>query len=35
MAQYLGNPWFWFSVILVAVAVNFIWNMITKKGKLV
>lgn len=34
MAEFLKNPWFWVSVILVAMAVNFAYNLITKKGKL-
>lgn len=33
--QYVKQPAFWFAVVVVAVAVNFLWNMLTKKGKLV
>lgn len=32
---YIKQPGFWIAVIIVAVAVNFVWNMLTKKGKLV
>lgn len=35
MPEYLGNPWFWFAVIVVALATNFVYNYFTKKGKLV
>jgi len=32
---YIKQPAFWIAVVVVAVAVNFLWNMITSKGKLV
>lgn len=32
---YIRQPGFWIAVVIVAVAVNFAWNMLTKKGKLV
>lgn len=32
--EYLKNPMFWLAVVIVAVIVNFAWNMFTKKGKL-
>jgi hypothetical protein len=32
---YIKQPGFWIAVVIVAVAVNFVWNMVTKKGKLV
>jgi hypothetical protein len=33
--QYLREPVFWLSVVIVAVAVNWLWKMFTGKGKLV
>lgn len=33
--EYLRHPAFWFAVIIVAVAVNFAWNYLTSRGKLV
>jgi hypothetical protein len=33
--QYVRQPGFWLAVVVVAVAVNFLWNLLTKKGKLV
>jgi hypothetical protein len=33
--HYVKDPMFWFAVVLVAVAVNFAWNFVTKRGKLV
>lgn len=32
---YLREPAFWIAVVIVAVAVNWVWNYFTKKGKLV
>jgi len=33
--QYLKEPAFWVAVIVVAIVVNFAWQMIAKRGKLV
>lgn len=33
--QYLKEPVFWFAVVIVAVVVNFVWQMIVGRGKLV
>jgi hypothetical protein len=33
--QYIKEPAFWFAVVVVAVVVNFVWRMVTNKGKLV
>jgi hypothetical protein len=33
--MYVKQPAFWIAVIIVAVAVNFAWNLLTRKGKLV
>jgi hypothetical protein len=35
MPEYLGNMWFWFAVVVVALATNFVYNWITKRGKLI
>lgn len=32
--EYIRNPGFWFAVIVVALAANFAYNYLTKKGKL-
>lgn len=32
---YLKEPGFWVAVVVVAIAVNFLWNVITARGKLV
>lgn len=32
---YVKQPGFWVAVVIVAVAVNFLWNLLTHKGKLV
>jgi hypothetical protein len=32
---YIKEPGFWVAVIVVAVAVNWIWQMVSGKGKLV
>lgn len=32
--EYIKNPMFWLAVVVVAVAVNFVYNYFTKKGKL-
>lgn len=32
---YLKEPMFWLAVVAVAVVVNYVWNMVTKRGKLV
>lgn len=33
--SYIKEPMFWVAVIVVAVVINFVWNMVTGKGKLV
>jgi hypothetical protein len=33
--SYIRQPGFWLAVIVVAVVINFAWNLLTKKGKLV
>lgn len=33
--QYLGQPWFWVAVIIVALVTNFVYSFFTKRGKLV
>jgi hypothetical protein len=33
--QYIKEPMFWVAVVVVAVVVNWLWNMLTQKGKLV
>lgn len=35
MPEYLGNMWFWFAVVVVALVTNFAYNYFTKKGKLI
>lgn len=35
MTQYLSEPVFWLSVVVVAVIVNFLWGKFGKQGKLV
>jgi len=35
MTSYLRQPGFWLAVVVVAVAINFFWNLVTKRGKLV
>lgn len=32
---YVKQPAFWIAVVLVAVLVNFAWNFVTGRGKLV
>lgn len=33
--EFLKNPMFWLSVIVVALVVNFVYTYFTKKGKLI
>jgi hypothetical protein len=33
--NYIKEPMFWVAVVVVAVVVNWLWNMFTQKGKLV
>lgn len=33
--QYVSQPMFWVAVIIVALVVNFVWHMVTGKGKIV
>lgn len=33
--SYIKEPAFWIAVLVVAVAINFVWNAVTGKGKLV
>jgi hypothetical protein len=33
--HYLKEPGFWVAVVAVAIVVNFAWNYLTKRGKLV
>jgi hypothetical protein len=35
MSEYLKQPIFWVSVVVVAIAVNWVWQMVAGKGKLV
>lgn len=35
MLAYAKQPAFWVAVVLVAIVVNWGWNMVTGKGKLV
>lgn len=32
---YIRQPAFWVAVVVVAVVVNFVWQFIAKRGKLV
>ena len=33
--SYIKEPGFWIAVVVVAVVVNWVWAMVTNRGKLV